>query len=36
MSYEELLIDLLKTDDRFIVLTAENRAAMRNLPAKIK
>lgn len=35
MTYEDLLFDLIKKDDRFMVLTAENRAAIRNLPDKI-
>ncbi len=36
MTYEELLFELVKKDDRYMVLTSENRAAIRNLPAKIK
>jgi len=32
MTYEDVLRDLVETDDRFMVLTAENRAAIRNLP----
>jgi transketolase len=32
MSYEELLTELSLTDERFIVMTAENRALIRNLP----
>ncbi|HVO73579.1 MAG TPA: transketolase C-terminal domain-containing protein [Ignavibacteriaceae bacterium] len=36
MNYEEFLLDLLEKDERYIILTAENRAAMRNLPNKIK
>ncbi len=35
MTYEELLKQLVDKDDRFIVLTAENRAAIRNLPDQI-
>lgn len=35
MTYEDILLDLVNTDDRFVVMTAENRAAIRNLPAKI-
>ncbi|HVZ71498.1 MAG TPA: aminotransferase class III-fold pyridoxal phosphate-dependent enzyme [Polyangia bacterium] len=34
-SYETVLRDLLARDERFVVLTAENRAAIRNLPAEI-
>jgi transketolase len=34
-TYEELLRELIKTDDRFMVVTAENRAAIRNLPDEI-
>jgi len=36
MNYEEFLLDLLGKDERYVILTAENRAAMRNLPGKIK
>ncbi len=36
MNYEELLIQLVKEDERIIVMTAENRAAIRNLPDIIK
>src|ERR1700754_3351904 len=32
MSYEELLTELALSDDRFIVMTAENRALIRKLP----
>ena len=32
MTYEDLLKELIDTDERFMVLTAENRAAIRNLP----
>ena len=32
MSYEELLTELSLVDERFIVMTAENRALIRNLP----
>jgi transketolase len=35
MSYENILENLIKSDERFIILTAENRAAIRNLPSKI-
>ncbi|MBE2219557.1 MAG: transketolase [Ignavibacteria bacterium] len=35
MNYESLLKDLVSADDRFIIMTAENRAAIRNLPEKI-
>ena len=35
MTYEDILLELVNTDDRFVVMTAENRAAIRNLPAKI-
>jgi transketolase len=35
MNYEELLKELVETDSRFMVLTAENRAAIRNLPSQI-
>lgn len=32
MNYEELLYSLVKDNEKFIILTAENRAAIRNLP----
>lgn len=32
MSYEQCLLELARNDDRVIVMTAENRAAIRNLP----
>ena len=35
MSYEELLTEIALADDRFVVMTAENRALVRNLPAKL-
>jgi len=35
MNYEELLIQLALSDDRYVILTAENRAAIRNLPEVI-
>ena len=35
MNYEDILYELLQEDDRFVVMTAENRAAIRNLPEKI-
>jgi transketolase len=35
MNYEQKLLELIQNDDRIIVMTAENRAAMRNLPSKI-
>ncbi len=35
MNYEFILENLLKKDDRFIIMTAENRAAIRSLPQKI-
>ncbi len=33
MTYEEKLLEIATTDDRVIVMTAENRAAIRNVPA---
>lgn len=36
MTYEELLYDLILKDERYFVLTSENRAAIRSLPAKIQ
>jgi transketolase len=35
MTYEELLTETALHDDRFIVMTAENRALVRNIPAKL-
>lgn len=31
-TYETILLELAQSDDRFVVMTAENRAAIRNLP----
>jgi transketolase len=33
MTYEQQLLQLAQTDERIVVMTAENRAAIRNLPA---
>ena len=35
MTYEEKLLELAQQDDRIIVMTAENRAAIRTLPEKL-
>jgi len=35
MTYEELLTEIALSDDRFIVMTAENRALVRNIPGKL-
>ena len=35
MNYEQTLLELVREDDRIIIMTAENRAAIRNLPSKI-
>ncbi len=35
MTYEDLLHELVQKDDRYLVVTAENRAAIRGLPDKI-
>jgi transketolase len=35
LTYEELLKELVDKDERFMILTAENRAAIRNLPDQI-
>lgn len=35
MNYEEFLLNLVNEDERIIIITAENRAAIRNLPSKI-
>ena len=36
MTYEEMLYSLLDTDERIIIMTSENRAAMRKLSAEVK
>src|SRR6516225_1915621 len=36
MNYEQLLIETALADERFIVMTAENRALVRNVPAALK
>jgi len=36
MNYEQLLLHLIQNDNRFFVLTSENRSMMRNLPPKFK
>src|SRR5580700_6528930 len=35
MTYEELLTQTALSDERFIVMTAENRALVRNIPGKV-
>lgn len=35
MTYEELLRQIVDEDERVVVMTAENRAAIRNLPSQI-
>ncbi|MBC8486121.1 MAG: transketolase [Bacteroidetes bacterium] len=35
MTYEELLEELICKDDRIVIITAENRAVLRNIPNKI-
>jgi len=35
MTYEELLTETALADKRFIVMTAENRALVRNIPGKL-
>jgi transketolase len=35
MTYEEKLLQIAQEDPRVVVMTAENRAAIRNLPAKL-
>jgi transketolase len=35
MTYEEYLKQLVAEDDRFMVMTAENRASLRNIPTQI-
>ena len=36
MTYAEIVLDLIKNDDRYMIMTSENRAAFRNLPPLIK
>lgn len=36
MNYEQLLLNLISNDNRYFVLTSENRSMMRNLPPKFK
>ncbi len=36
MTYEELLLELVTKDSRYVVMTSENRAAMRNITSRIK
>ena len=36
MNYEEFLLDLLQKDERFVILTSENRSSMRSLPDVVK
>ncbi len=36
MSYEELLHTIIKEDKRYVVMTAENRASLRNIPSLIE
>lgn len=35
MNYEQQLLAIAQADERIVVMTAENRAAIRNLPAKL-
>jgi transketolase len=35
MSYEEALTEIALADERYVVMTAENRAAIRNLPSAL-
>ena len=36
MTYEDLIFELIKKDDRYMIMTSENRSAMRNITTKIK
>jgi transketolase len=36
MNYEQFLLDLLQKDERFVILTSENRSSMRSLPDVVK
>ena len=35
MTYSDVVINLIKNDDRYLIMTSENRAAFRNLPPLI-
>lgn len=35
MNYEETLLEMALADERYVVMTAENRAAIRNLPEQL-
>jgi len=36
MTYEDLIFELINKDDRYMIMTSENRSVMRNITAKIK
>jgi transketolase len=36
MTYADIVLELIKNDDRYMIMTSENRAAFRNLPPLIK
>lgn len=36
MTYEDLIFELINKDDRYMIMTSENRAAMRSITTKIK
>lgn len=36
MTYADIVLDLINKDDRYMIMTSENRAAFRNLPTLIK
>jgi transketolase len=36
MNYEQFLLELMQRDERYVILTAENRSAMRSLPNVVK
>jgi transketolase len=36
MTYADIVLDLINKDDRYIIMTSENRAAFRDLPPLIK
>lgn len=36
MTYADIVLDLINKDDRYMIMTSENRAAFRNLPPLIK
>ena len=36
MNYEQLITEMAERDERFVIMTAENRALLRNIPKNDK